>query len=417
MPPQPMNVSCQCTASIAISEYARFAFAAWLAIMATVASADIDTENFERFSLSGFGTLGLARSDHNNPQFVRDLSQPDGLEKHWSAKIDSVLGIQANYRFDDDLEGIIQALSRYRHDGSHRPEISWAFFRYDPTPDWTLRAGRLGTEFFMLADSRLIGYANTSVRPPVDSFGQLIFSNIDGFDATLTYPVKSGLLRGKISAGRTSEKSAFPAGLTWDTTGSLLYGGHLEYLTGPWQFRLARNQIRLKHEQPLQALTGLDLIALEPELVIAGTCAKYSSIGAIYEADPVQLQFMLQQTEWESAVYRDTRSGFVNLAYRIGEFSPYLGYSRSLASPMHLDTPPPEPLLGDLIRFTSATRTDQHTWTLGVRWDVMKNLALKAQIDWINGSPESVFLFRGSNDAQHWQGRMTIHSLALDFVF
>lgn len=276
-----------------------------------------------------------------------------------------------------------------------------------------------GPSFFMLADACLIGYAKSSERPPVYSVGQLIFSNIniDGFDATLTFPLLIGLLRGKISAGLTSERTAFPPGYSWDTTDSLFYGGHLEYLTGPWQFRLARNQIRLKHEQPLQSLTGHDLISLEPELATAGPWTTYSSIGAIYEADPVQFQIMLQHTEWESAVYRDSRSRFVNLAYRIGEFSPYLGYSRSLGSPMNLDSPPPEPLLGELIRFTNASWTGQHTWTLGVRWDVMKNLALKAQVDRITGSPDSVFLFRGSNNPGHWQGRMTIQSLALDFVF
>jgi len=58
---------------------------------------------------------------------------------------------------------------------------------------------------------------------------------------------------------------------------------------------------------------------------------------------------------------------------------------------------------------------DQHTYTLGGRWDFEKNLALKAQVDWVRGTPMSVFLLK--NTLPGWGGNMTVLSLALDFVF
>jgi hypothetical protein len=63
----------------------------------------------------------------------------------------------------------------------------------------------------------------------------------------------------------------------------------------------------------------------------------------------------------------------------------------------------------------SHSYVDQHTYTLGGRWDVQKNLALKAQADWIRGTPSSVFLLKETKSA--WDGNMTVFSLALDFVF
>lgn len=42
----------------------------------------------------------------------------------------------------------------------------------------------------------------------------------------------------------------------------------------------------------------------------------------------------------------------------------------------------------------SQSYIDQHTYTLGGRWDLKKNLALKAQVDWIRGTPASVSLFK-----------------------
>jgi hypothetical protein len=59
--------------------------------------------------------------------------------------------------------------------------------------------------------------------------------------------------------------------------------------------------------------------------------------------------------------------------------------------------------------------TDQHTYTVGARWDLQRNLALKAQVDWIRGKPASKFLFKETQAG--WDGNMSVFSLALDFVF
>ncbi len=398
-------------------------FILWLLMAMSLAPArpasatehDADANN--RFALQGFGTLGIARADADDPQFVRDLTQPDGLTTEWSGKIDSVLGIQANYRFSDAWEGVLQAISRYRYDGSFEPELSWAFLRYDPSPSLGFRAGRLGTEFYMLADSRQVGYSNLTVRPPVDYFGSVVFSYIDGLDIYATTPVGDGLLRGKVFAGFSPEKTAFTQGISWDLTGSQIVGGHLDYLTGPWQFRLGHARIRFNKEAPISSLAGFDIVAMEPELSVVDTWTQFNSLGAVYDDGPLQVQLMLSETKHETASYEDTRAGYLIGSYRLGQVTPYLGYSRSKSSRSVLDTPLPEPLGSVTSQLTAATHTDQHTWFLGARWDVRQNLALKAQVDRIEGEANSVFLFRGDNTVPGWNGRMTVFSLALDFIF
>ena len=72
-------------------------------------------------------------------------------------------------------------------------------------------------------------------------------------------------------------------------------------------------------------------------------------------------------------------------------------------------------LAAQILTVTAETHSDQHTWFFGARWDVREDLAVKAQIDLIKGSPTSLFPFRGDNNA--WDGDMTVFSLALDFVF
>lgn len=101
------------------------------------------------FSLRGFGTLGMARSSSEQADFVRDLSQPDGSRVQWTGKVDSLLGVQANYRFSGELEGVAQVASRYRYDKSFRPKVGCAYLKYDANPGLSLRADRLGAELYV----------------------------------------------------------------------------------------------------------------------------------------------------------------------------------------------------------------------------------------------------------------------------
>lgn len=390
----------------------------------TAAGQDNPAAEQSALTLHGFGTLGVARSTSDAAEYVRDLSQPHGLTTSWSGKIDSVLGIQANLAFTGRTEGVVQAVSRYRYDGSFYPEIAWAFVKHDLTPDIQARLGRLGTEFYMFADSRLIGYSNVTVRPPPDFFVPLIFSNFDGADLSASGKLFSGLLRGKLFYGRSPETSPFFEDITWDVSGSRLYGGHLDYFSGPWQFRAGHSVVRFEGEQiPLNALAGRflapfpapDITALFPELSTTGKTAGFSSLGLVYDDGPFNLQAMYGRIRHESKAYQDSWSAFAIASYRLGEFTPYLGYStvKSQAEPLSTPVPPMlTPLINALLTFP---HMDRHTVTLGSRWDFYDNVALKAQLDLVRGSPQAQMVFRGS--PIEWTGRMRVFSIALDFAF
>lgn len=378
-------------------------------------------------TLKAFGTLGLARSSLATPEYVRDLSQPRGLDTDWSGNIDSVLGLQANWTLGAQSEAVVQLISRYRYDGSHRPEVSWAFLRRDFSPDWQVRIGRLGTEFYMLADSRLVGYSNIAVRPPPDFYGPLIFSYFDGADTTVSRPLAGGLLRAKLFAGRSPETSPFVDDETWNLDGTRLLGGYLDYFSGAWQWRIGRTVVDFANEHPFnhvanQALAAagygmlapIDLLGMIPELRVRHTTTTFDSLGAVYDQGPLHVQGMVGRIRYETEAYEDSRSAFVLAAYRIGRLTPYLGYSKVKSSASTIATE--IPFISDFARrVTAASHTDQHTVTLGSRWDIHPNWALKLQWDNVRGQPDSMFSFRGANT--RWSGEMRIFSATLDFVF
>lgn len=370
------------------------------------------------FSLQGFGTLGIARTTTNDVEFVRDLSQPRGLSKEWSGLIDSVLGLQGAWHINPQLEAVVQATSRYRYDRTFTPEIAWAYVKYEPTPNLSLRAGRLGTEFFMMADSRWVGYSFLTVRPPGDFFWYLPFYTIQGADAALTMPFGESVLRGKVFYGLSNGKIPL-ADEQWDISGSPMLGGYLEVQHGPWQIRGSYANIRFKRDLPIAQVLNIPEAVISDALSFLSTEGKrthYYSVGVIYDDGPWQGQLMLNHIEQGSNTIENSDGGYALLGYRVGEVTPYLGYSwiRSrerarLNSSSALANAVATAVMQD-------THSDQKTTFVGMRWDVARNIALKAQWDAIRGDSTSIFPYRQDNRAR-WSGDMDVFSLTMDFVF
>jgi hypothetical protein len=380
--------------------------------------ADVD-DAAAAFTLRGFGTVGMARSSSDHAEFIRDLSQPRGIKGgEWSGRIDSVLGIQANWQATSALEFVGQAVSRYHYDHSHNPELMWAFAKWEPDARVSLRAGRIGADFMMLADSRLVGYSYLPVRPSADFFGPLFFSHFDGADASLTLPLGEGLVRGKLFAGKTQEKTSGTPGI-WDTSGSPVSGVVLDYLTGPWQFRINTAQIRFSSDinfAPLPAMLRATLfppaIAAADALSTKNTTASFTSLGVVYDAGPLQVQGMLNRIRQEADVFQNSRAGYLLAGYRLGTVTPYAGVSwwKSTFKPFAVGLGVPA-----LDSIMAASGSDQHTYTLGARWDVRSNVDLKLQWDSIHGRAASKFPFASSDSG--WNGRTDVISTVVDFVF
>ncbi len=383
-----------------------------------------------KVQLRGFGTLGIARSSSDQAEFVRDLSQPRGISNHWSGRIDSVLGAQANWQAAAEFELVGQVVSRYQYDASRRPEIMWAFAKWEPDSRLALRAGRLGADFLMAADSRLVGYSYLPVRPPTDYFGPLFFAYFDGADASITLPAVGGLLHAKAYGGHTREKAS-AAGQIWDTSKSDLSGLVVDYFTGPWQIRASAAQVRWSNDMPFEPLSSAlraagsamgtpTANAAANAIAVGGTTSQFTTVGAVYDDGPLQVQGMLNAIRHESGAFQNSRAGYLLAGYRLGNITPIVGISRWKSTAKNIATGLPD--LGPSIALNQSlalvlrdSGSDQTTYTIGTRWDVQPNVALKAQWDAIRGTARSVFPYRGEQPG--WTGRTDVLSLTIDFVF
>ena len=387
--------------------------------------------SFNGLEISGFGTLGALQTDTDDVDVTRDQSQQHGAKTNLSLKQDSLIGIQAYYKANAALDFVAQGVSRYGPRGDYRPELMAAFGRYAATPNLSLRAGRIGMEFYMLADSRLVGYSYLTVRPPREIFTTLPFQYVDGADFTATAPVGDGILKGRVFLGQSGEEAPV-AGDFVSMRGAPIAGAYVEYQSGDWQWRVSYAQIEFKDELPgaVTALrAGLNQASrfgfpgaaeAAESISLTDTVSRFYSIGAVYDSGPLQVQGMLAQVRHESAIYQDSLAAYLIAGYRIGQFTPFAGLSTSRSTAESVssglpDVPPFTILTAGLNAAIARTHTDQTTYTLGARWDFRRDMALKAQVDMVRGARDSVWLYPTSNAA--FDGKLNIYSVALDFVF
>jgi hypothetical protein len=296
-------------------------------------------------SFNGFGTLGVVRSDYDEADFVTDVYFHDagaGHSRRWSAAQDTRLGLQVGAAIGERLTAVVQAVSHRRHDDTFEPGLEWANLAFAITPDLTLRAGRIVLPTFMSSDTEHVGYVRTWVRTPAELRVMQPLTNSDGVDATWRFDVGSVQHRVQVLYG--NNESTLPGGLPYENRSIRNITDTIEYgrLTGHLSFQ----QLRYTY-------------ANDPE-----TPYRQFDAGVTYDADRwfVAAEILLSH----DALVGNTRSWYAGGGYRIADLTPYVLVS-------HIEQTTVEPGSGEYY--------NQHTVTAGLRWDFMKNLAAKLQLE------------------------------------
>lgn len=389
-----------------------------------LAASGVGPAAADAFSWDGFGTLGLVHNNSDDFGFIRDLTQGSGARNGATAKVDSNLGVQLEYRFRSDIKGVVQVVSRHEQDGSIPPEVTWAFLKYSPDPAWELRAGRLGWDVYMLSDSRNVGYSLPWVRPPIEYFAVQQISHLDGFDIVATRRVGKGVIWGKVYGGYADEKLPLDDGTDFEMEGSQVYGAHLNYQIGHWWLRAGYANTRLDNEadslKPLFAFMRSNnetSAKLADNMKFENATVRHFVAGGVYSRGPFQAQLMVDRGKTDTLVFPSFLAGYTTLSYRLGDWTPYATFAAVESDEVSRDSgflpgSPPDRNIQATLR---GSRIDQHTTSFGVRYDFYENMALKLQVDrlWVHDADVSL-MRKPDTD---WNGRGTIVSVTLDFVF
>lgn len=413
-------------------------------ILPLASHADGDNTSF---TLRGFGTIGVTHSSQDQADYRASLAQPSGPghTRSWDPGLDSRLGLQGDLMLNDKLSAVVQLISERNYDKTFAPTVEWANFKYQITPDLSVRAGRVALPAFMLSEYRKVGYANPWVRTPVEVYAQVPFSSLNGVD--LNYKLNVGPVTASLqtTAGKTKAKLPTDRGVSEvDGAGVAAFNSLFEY--GPVSLRLGyvRTKIDYTGTASDTLFGGFRSVANNPLLPGAYRAQAQDVIdqyethdtpasfaGAGFAIDPgswfVQGEYTKRKID---SFLADTTGYYLTGGARLGKFTPYVTYSRlktdsetSASGVTTTGLPAPVAaqigqLNGGLNLFLHAAAYAQKDVSVGVRWDFMKNMDVKAQWDRLkfDGSPYGNTLINvqpGFNSSD----KVDLFSLAVDFVF
>jgi hypothetical protein len=354
----------------------------WHPVLADVGSEDLVPS---MFSFNGFGTLGVVHSSDNQADFVSNPAQPKGagFTDSWSATPDTKLGIQLNVALTDRLSAVAQVMSQYQYDGTFRPDLEWGNVKFLVTPDLSIRAGRIAIPTFMVSDSLTLGYALPYVRIPLEIFANLPVTHSDGVDGS--YRTHFGAVTNTVQAFLGGFNSKLADGGTYEAHGMRGIADTVEFGAATLHF---------SYQTLHYDLSFLGLVLNQVSQQIA-------TIGASY--DPGKWFASGELIRAPDEAFGVFYGGYVYVGRRIEKVTPYVGYARAGMN-----------RVGSL-GFTPFINQD--TTTLGVRWDLWKNIDFKAQLDHTvrRGGFNEFYV----NQQPGFQERGTdkVLTLLVDFVF
>ena len=362
-----------------------------LLMAATLAITPVVSQAVD-FSVKGFASvIGGVTTDKS--EYRPHVKYSGGkFDESFALDAESRVGIQVRADITDKLSATAQVVSRGGY--NWRPELTWAYLGYEVNDNVQLKLGRLKAPFYMYSDYQDVGYALPWISPPRNAYIVPIDA-IDGLNITTNFSTgkfdhvieawvghiddaqnkyESDQLGTEIDAFGFSYAPTYDGWLTLRYTyneGDLdIYSSALNDLNG------ALND--------LFPGGGVDARMLG-NTASEGQRGSFSGLGIKAEFDKLTIVGELNQLEWHTNLFPHQKRAYISAIYRATDkFTPYITLMKNNDSAgdfQLLTDPVPQPFqdginAGLLAGFGGSDTT---AWAIGGRYDLMPNVALKAE--------------------------------------
>lgn len=405
-----------------------FALILLLAVLFVLAATQAHGQDLDgkRFTVRGFGTIGATTQDADDLEFRRNVGQAHGVAAGDVAfTADSIAGLQLDAKLGGKFDVLAQGVTRLRADGDWSPQVTQAFIRYSPDESLVLRAGRVGYDIYLLAESRQVGYSYLALRPSLEFYGFITNDSIDGGDISFSHRLGGALVRARLFGGGGAGELAFADETNSGTTGTV-YGASIDYIFRAWTARAAYVSFDYDGNAGfVQLAAGLRLTGAPEAVRIADDIdhdvfnSEGLQLGVAYEDGPLQAQILYGTVTSKSITGPDADKFYSLVGYRIQRWTPFLSFATSRDRNAYVATGLPDipefaPLEGAIRLIQKNSRSTQHSVSFGVRFDFASHFDFKLQVDRVALRDSSLMFDRrvSGGDAD-----MTVIAAALDFVF
>ncbi len=399
-----------------------------------------------KLRLSGYGTISHTFDDRKDMTPIRDISKSstsiNDYDTNSTWRMDSRLGLQADYQFSPKVEFLIQGVLKDRADPTFTNSIELAYIGLKPFNRFNVRAGRIGYDAFLMSDIRDTGYAYLWARPPIEFYNMVAIFAINGAD--VTYDIEQGNVQWRIKA--QGGESHF--GIDMDNYTNDFEAGNLCTLTltrqsGPLKIKAGYSQFTSVNEatktlgplhRGLEAVAAIadnlsfpdikaEALSLRNNISFKDNDVSYMTLGASYDNGTLIAQAEIGRSAAYGYFMPNAEMGYLSLGYRIGDFTPYGTFS-SIDPNSDVNKPvsdwsaiESESFHSQSIGISNSTRAEQYTYSLGLRWDFNNQAALKLQWDntHIRTYGYSMWLWEGETFAH--ESKANLYTLSMEFVF
>jgi hypothetical protein len=380
------------------------------------------------WQLSGFGTLALSHSDNDNLG-ARNTTAQDGYYDEWNWSQYSRLGLQIDYAHSERVSAGLQIVAKKRDfDDSLSDLIHWAYVDFTINPSFAIRLGRVAQDNYLVSEYREVGYAQPWAHTPFEYYGQLSSSFRNGIQLRFNRLVNEGLFSARLALSKGD------LGTVNNGSEDILdfepnYDFTLEWENLNWRVQFNHNRGKISTsdddvvalQDALRTLAAFGWTSITPfidDFNLNDTTIKYYSAGVSYQNNGWLIQSELSYTDTESAIYDNVRNGYFLVGKRLGNWTPFILYAQAKSdrfivpeAPVFLAASQAELQVG-----TDFLGTNQKTISVGTRWDVATDIALKMQWDITRVKAGGAFLY---DIIEPHTDDETVHqfTMALDLVF
>lgn len=335
---------------------------------------------------SGFASLiaGLNNNHHTRTYAGYDTDRID-------FDPDSIIGFQVSNDFSDQFDFTLQLVAQGAYDWD--PKVNWAYLRYKPLNNTSLKLGRLRIPFYLYSDNITLGYSYPWISPPFHVYN-LPFNTIDG--ANLIYLLSTENCDIEFQAYGGSSKFTPTYGIFdgAQTETRNQYGITTELSWKEWKFRYGYHGADLYvrtadiptgrlSESIAQALASRGYSHEADNFLIHDDFTEFQEVGAQYEDGHylAVMEAVSISTRDETPAPFD-RAYFLTGAYRRGDFLYHLTFSQiDDKTPDLAGSLPSSEFLYSVVKsIEKEVVEDARAWTLGVRWDFVESMAFKWEV-------------------------------------
>jgi hypothetical protein len=380
------------------------------------------------FRVTGFGTLGLSKTD-NDLIGSRDIISQDGIFDSWSFDQVSKLGIQLDYTLSDRLQFGTQLLAKKRdYDHSFNDTVNSAYLNFKLSPDFSIRLGRVGQDIFMVSDYREAGYSQVWAHTPTELYSQLSTLFKDGVQLRHTKALGDGQLLSKFSLTKAESISTIQ-GKVDEFEFEPNFDLSIEWENNNWR-------LRFSHSRAKMSITDPGISGLQNTLTSAAASGwtqitpfiddfdpndkrlKYYSAGIAYQNNGWLIQSELSHSESDFRFIDNINNGYLLVGKNINDWTPFVMFAQSKSERFSIPQAPIflTDLQTSVQNLVNLLPIDQKTISIGTRWDITSDIALKTQWDrtWVD--PYGSYLF-DVKSIQANKETVNRYTLTVDFVF